>query len=113
MKPDGKQWDLEILCVLPNQSEMIVTVGEKAEGVLHELSDIVEKAKTKAGKQIIKKTEERFPPFYQESYDRIMRDESEFETFWEAILESPVGSELVEDPEDYPCLWVPDSPNAV
>ncbi len=109
-RPDGKKWDLVIACVLPEVTELIFRVQEKSEGVAWELSDIVEKAKTKAGKDIVKRSEERYPPFFNESYDRILRDDEEFEEFWTNILESPVNAELVEEPGDYAALFVPDAP---
>jgi len=113
IKPDGRRWELLIVCVLPEATEMILTVLEAPTGEAYELTDVIEKAKTKAGKEIIKKTEERYPPFYNESYDRIMRDEAELEAFWEQIFESPVKHELVEDSEEYDALWVANAPEAV
>ncbi len=110
MKPDARKWDLLIVCVLPERTEMLFRVLEAPSGSPYELSDIVEKAKAKVGRTIIKKTDERFPPFYGESYDRIIRDESELQERWDAILASPVEFELVEDPEDYEGLWVADAP---
>lgn len=106
MRPHGRRWDLLIVCVLPEQTELIFRVREAPIGGVYELSDLVEKAKTKAGKEIVKRTGERFPPFYGESYDRIMRDAEELKTYWEAIYGSPVANELAESPEDYPALWV-------
>jgi hypothetical protein len=106
LRPEGRKWNLVILCVLPNETNLLFSVNEAPSGTPYELSDIVEKAKAKAGKAIIKKTEERFPPFYQESYDRIIRDAEELEQRLMEILESPVKQELVEDPEEWDCLWV-------
>lgn len=106
LKTQGRQWDVLILCVLPEKTELIFKVLESPKGELYELSDIVEKAKTRTAKEIQKRTEERFSPFYGESYDRILRDDAELQTFWDAILESPVQAELVQDPEDYDALWV-------
>lgn len=105
LKPDGKDLDLIILCVLPEQTEMMFRDQSSKD-----LTDVVDRAKTKAGKLIIKKTGERFPPFFNESYDRIIRDDGEFEEFWMRILESPVDLELVEEPGEYETLWVPNSP---
>jgi hypothetical protein len=105
MKPDGKSWDLVIACVLPAQTELIFRVAEG-----NELSDIVEKAKKRAGKDIVKKSGEKWPPFYDESYDHIIRDDAEFEEFWTKILESPVELELVDEPGDYPELYVSGAP---
>lgn len=105
MKPDGKAWDLVIACVLPGQSELIFRVTEG-----NELSDIVEKAKKRAGKDIIKKSGEKWSPFYDESYDHIIRDDAEFEEFWTKILDSPVDQELVDEPGEYSGLYVAGAP---
>lgn len=106
LRPEGKKWDLEVVCVLPEVTEMIFTVRTGKNDEPFELSDILEKAKTKAGKLIIKKSGERFPPLYNESYDRIIRDDAEFEERWQAIVGSPVDHEFVDDPSDYESLWV-------
>ncbi len=105
MKPDGKKWDLIIACVLPGQTELMFRVEDG-----NELSDIVEKAKKRTGKEIVKKTGEKWPPFYDESYDRIIRDDAEFEEFWTKILESPVDHELVQESGEYPGLYVANAP---
>jgi hypothetical protein len=110
IKPDGRRWDLLILCVLPEQTDLIFTVRAAPTGEAYELSDVVEKAKTKAGKEIVKKSGERFPPFYNESYDRILRDEAELEAYWQQIFDAPVKLELVEDSEEYDALWVANAP---
>jgi hypothetical protein len=111
IKPDGRRWDLLIACVLPEKTDLIFRVLDAPSGEPYELSEIVEKAKAKAGKLIIKKSGERWPPFYNESYDRILRDESELEERWEEIFESPSTYELAEDPEEYDSLWVADAPS--
>lgn len=106
MRAQGKQLDYRIVCVLPNTTEVMFKVSAESDGRPVELARIIEAAKRKAGKKVVKSTGERFPPFFAESYDRIVRDEAEFEERWLAILESPVRAELSEDPEEYPALWV-------
>ena len=106
IRPDGRKWDLLIACVLPEVTELIFTVRKGRDGTPLEIADILEPAKRKTGSKIIKKTGERFPPFYTESFDRIIRDDAEFEERWQALVESPVTLELVSDPEDYSSLWV-------
>ncbi|MEQ1936081.1 MAG: hypothetical protein ABL962_19680 [Fimbriimonadaceae bacterium] len=110
LRPDGRKWDLTILCVLPALTELIFEVHAAPTGRPYELSDIVEKTKTKVGKLIIKKTGERFPPFYGESYDRIIRDEAELEEYWNRIFLSPIAAELAQSPEEYPAMWVAGAP---
>ena len=107
LKPDGRRWDLQILCVLPAATELIFTVIEAPTGRPYELSEIVEKAKTKAGKLIVKKSGERFSPFYNESYDRIVRDEAEFAERWEQIFDSTPDTD---EEDEWEYLWVSPEP---
>jgi hypothetical protein len=106
VRTEGRRFHLEILCVLPEATEMIFAVLPNSKGENYELSKVIETAKRKAGKTIIENTGERFPPFYEESFDRIIRDDAELEERFEAILDSPVSAELAEDPEDYSWLFV-------
>ncbi len=101
-----RRWVLFLACVLPERTDLVFRVLEAPGGEPYELSAIVEVAKTRAGKLISKKTGERFPPFYPESYDRIIRDETELEQRWEEILASPVNLGLADDADSYATLWV-------
>ena len=105
-RPEGRKWDLLVLCVLPERTELIFTMREAPTGQPYELSTIIEKAKAKVGREILKKTDERFPPFYGESYDRIIRDEAELEERLQAIYKSPEEEGVAEDASQYDCLWV-------
>jgi hypothetical protein len=110
LKAEGRQGEILIVCVLPGQTELLLRVQDGEDGVPFEFGDLIEKAKLRAGKAIVKKSGERFPPFYAESYDRIVRDDVELEERWQAILESPVQAELCEEPEEYCALWVSNAP---
>ena len=110
MRPDARKWDLVIACVLPEVTELMFVVLDSPAGAKYELSQIVEKEKARVGRQIQKRTGERYPPFYAESYDRIIRDSSEFETRMFDIMKSPVEAELVELASDYQALFVAESP---
>jgi hypothetical protein len=106
LKSDGRRWEVLLLCVLPETTELLATLRESPTGEPYELSEVIEKAKGRAGKAIVRSTGERFPPFYGESYDRIMRDDEELGSFWERIVNSPVQAELVQSPEEYATLAV-------
>lgn len=112
LRGDGRKWSLLILCVLPQQTEMILELLESPGGAIPELSEVVEKAKGKASKLIIKKSGERFGPFYFESYDRILRDEGEVAEFWDSILDSPVREGLAQEPEGWEELFVANQPSS-
>jgi len=100
LRGEGRQLDLLVLCVMPKESEMIFEVGTDAE-----FSDFIEKAKTKAAKKIMKVTGERFPPLYNESFDRIVRDDDEFEERWMEIVHRPEEQELG-PADDYATLYL-------
>lgn len=106
LRAQNKQLEYQIVCVLPETAELMFKVRGAEDGRPVELARVIESAKRKAGKRVVKATGERFPPFFAESYDRIVRDEAEFEERWMAILESPVRQELAEEPEEYATLWV-------
>ncbi len=105
LKRSGTQWQIDLLCVLPEKTELLVRVVERRPGEPHELSDIVERAKAKAGKEIVKASGERWPPFYGESYDRIVRDDEEFERFANEIAQAPQTLGLADAEGDYATLW--------
>jgi hypothetical protein len=111
LRPQGRKYYLLILAILPEETHMLFRVEKDASGEEFELSDIVEKAKRQAGRAIIKDSGERFPPFYNESFDRIMRDEEELQQYFDRLLEAPVGHYDCEDPELYPYLFVAGSPD--
>jgi hypothetical protein len=106
LRAQGRKLDILIAAVLPEVTELVFKVGVDMSGEHYELSDVIEKAKKKAGKQIIKATEERWPPFYFESYDRIIRDDAELQEHWDRVFASPVTAELCEDPEEWDSMFV-------
>ena len=109
MRPDARKWDLIIACVLPETTELMFVVRENPAGAKYELSNIVEKEKGRVGRQIQKRTGERYPPFYAESFDRIVRDQAEFEERLLAIMRSPLDADLVQQAGDYAGLYVSDT----
>ena len=103
LKADGRTMEMQVVCVLPESTEMLFTMadGEK----VPDLAKIVEGAKRRMGAKTVKRTGEMFAPFYNESYDRIVRDESEYEERFTAICRSPVDLELCEAPDEYEGFW--------
>ncbi|MBL8047645.1 MAG: hypothetical protein JNJ45_03085 [Chthonomonas sp.] len=99
MKLTSKGFDLIIVCALPEATEMMFRFPEGGE-----FSDALEKTKAKAMREILKKSGERYPPVSGESYDRIVRDQAEFEERWETIFESCAPIEE-ETGGDYDWFW--------
>lgn len=103
LRPNEQEWMLAILSVGSERTELIFELLEGKDGRPAELSQIVERAKVKAGKEILKKTGERYPPFFNESYDRIIRDEPEMLERWQAAFDL-----ALDDEETF--LWFRDMP---
>lgn len=110
MRAQRRRLDFLILSVRPTASEMVFLVQKDPEGEPYELSDVVEKAKRQAGAAIIKRSGERFPPFYLESYDRILRDDDEFEATFLRILQAPADEGWIEEEADWVWQFVPEAP---
>lgn len=85
LRPDGMKWDLLALCVGVARTELLFRVHNTPEGKPREIARIVEPAKSRVGRKIMKRTGERYPVFYSESFDRIVRDRAELEEKWKAI----------------------------
>jgi hypothetical protein len=92
--------------VLPEKTEAIFQVLQIQSPTPVELTDVLDRAKKRAAKIMLQRSPDTRPPFYDESFDRIIRDDAEYEALWEAILMAPVNHELVEDPESYGGLYV-------
>lgn len=109
LRLENSVWNLIAACVLPDATEMLFRMARSADGETPEFSEALEKAKASVGRRIAKGAGERFSPFFSESYDRIVRDEEEFEARLDALLGSPVAAGLVEEPEQYDSLFVADA----
>lgn len=109
LKPQGRKWDLLALSVGTEDTEIVFRVRSSPSGRPTEIADIVEPAKRKAGRQIIAKTGERFPPFYVESFDRIVRDDAELQERVEQIVAKACEDEAQQDPRLCLFLWLADS----
>lgn len=106
LRPQGCKWDLIALAVGPEDTEILFRVRPSASGRPTELADIVEPAKRKAGKLIAAKTGERYPPFYEESFDRIVRDDDELRERLENIVAKACDEEAQQDPRSCRFLWL-------
>lgn len=99
----GKQFDIYLLCILPQETEILFCPQNQARG---DFTKTLEKAKSKAGSSIIKRSGERFPPFSGESYDRIIRDAGEYEEFWMNIVGKIEELGLSDSADEYEFLFL-------
>jgi putative transposase len=94
---DGKVFDLEAFCIMPNHVHLLFTPLKDSEGSFFSLSRIMHSLKrytTRESNRILL----RQGPFWQhESYDHFIRNEAEFKKTIEYVLLNPVKAGLVED----------------
>lgn len=96
-----KVYDLISFCIMPNHVHLIFTPLEKGKGNFYSLTEILHSLKRHTARQsnIILK---RSGAFWQdESYDHIIRDESELEQAIKYILYNPVKAGLVKEQADW------------
>lgn len=68
----GKSCEIFALCVAPGETHLLL-----CQNGTKDFAQLIVTAKRKAGKAITDATSERFPPYYEESFDRIVRDVDE------------------------------------
>lgn len=77
----------------------------KSENEYWSLSSIMSSIKGYSAKQIPKVMKHIRTIWQDERYDRIVRNEEEFQAYWQYIRQNPVEAGLSSTPEDYPYLW--------
>lgn len=101
LKREGKHWTLFILFVGPEETQMIFQVTSITKGRPTEFTKLMEKIKSQFGKTLNDEREKRYGVFFNEIYDRIVRDDNEMEELWEAIFNHATEEGFEED-----FLWV-------
>lgn len=103
----GKRYNIYILVVMPDHLHILIKPLLKNEQEYWSLSSILHSIKSYTAKQIPKIMNHIGTIWQPESYDRIVRSEEEFNSYWEYIYNNPLNANLVNNPTDYPFLWYP------
>ncbi len=109
----GSKYDLRAVTVMPDHVHLLVwplpldasspqTVAQRG---FHALSEVLHGIKSYTANQIQKKWQWIGPVWQHESYDRIVRDEAEYEEKWNYIANNAVKKQLAERPEAYRWFW--------
>ena len=109
---DGKKIELLAVVVMPDHVHLLLQpkpVENDPRGLypsgFHDLSEILHSIKSYSAHQIAKARGRSEPVWQGESYDRIVRDEKEFNEKWTYIANNAVMKRLAEEPEAYPWYW--------
>ena len=103
---DGQVYRLVAFCIMPNHLHLVIAPLPKADGVFHSLSAIMHSLKRYTARQanLLLGREGAF--WQQESYDHVVRDESEARRIIEYVLNNPVKAGLAQSWEDWPWNYV-------
>jgi REP element-mobilizing transposase RayT len=90
---------------MTNHVHLLIQPLLKSENEFWSLSSITKSIKGCSAKQIPKVMKYIGIVWQDERYDRIVRNDQEFQQYWEYIRQNPVKAGLSSSPEDYPFLW--------
>lgn len=100
---DGKEYDLHVFCLMPNHVHLVCTPLIRLDGTYYSMSKILHSLKGYTAYQANRLLGRRGAFWQDESYDHVVRDESEMRRIAEYVLNNPVKAGLVAAPEEW--LW--------
>jgi len=102
---DKQRYQIFCLVVMPDHVHILMQPLAKPDNKFWSLSSILHSIKSYSSKQIPKVMKHIGTVWQDEGYDHIVRDEREFQIFWEYIRQNPVKAGLSRTPEEYPFFW--------
>ena len=102
---DRQRYQIFCLVVMPDHVHMLMQPLEKSDNKFWSLSSILHSMKSYSSKQIPQVMKHIGTVWQDERHDHIVRDEREFQVFWEYIRQNPVKAGLSVTPEEYPFFW--------
>jgi putative transposase len=102
---DLQRYQIFCLVVMPDHVHMLMQPLAKSDNKFWSLSSILHSMKSYSSKQIPKVMKHIGTVWQDERHDHIVRDEREFQVFWEYIRQNPVKAGLSVTPEEYPFFW--------
>lgn len=105
LRSGSRKLDVDAACVLPEETILVFRAVQSGKDQPYEISKVVEPVKRKVGAKIIANTGERWSPFWEESFDRIIRDESEYGERIGEIEEAAFSVSGSEEESEYGWLY--------
>jgi REP element-mobilizing transposase RayT len=109
---DGKKIELYAAVVMPDHVHLLVQPRPEAGNggasvplAVVDLSEVLHSIKSFSAHEIAKRTNVNGAVWQHESYDRIVRDEAEFDEKWTYIANNAVMKNLAREPEKYLWFW--------
>lgn len=99
---DGRVYDLDAFCIMPNHVHLVYTPLPKADGAYHAMSAIMHSLKRYTARQANLSLGREGDFWQHENYDHAMRDEAEWRRIITYVLNNPVKAGLVRHWEEWP-----------
>jgi putative transposase len=98
---DGRIYDLDAFCIMPNHVHIVFTPLPKSAGTFHSMSAIMHSLKRYTARQanLLLAREGKF--WQHENYDHMVRDEAEWARIISYVVLNPVVAGLVRDWRDW------------
>jgi putative transposase len=100
-----KKYKLYACVVMDRHVHLIVLPLEISGGQYHSLAQIMHSIKSFSANKIQRTTGKRGNIWFDENYDRVIRDDNEFYEKISYIMNNPVKAGLVKDPDSYRWLY--------
>jgi putative transposase len=104
-----KRYKIYSAVIMPDHVHLLLEPLVKSENEYWSLSSILHSIKSYSSKQVAQVMKHIGIVWQDERYDRIIRNEQEFQQFWDYIRENPVKANLSNSPEEYSFYWQIDS----
>jgi REP element-mobilizing transposase RayT len=103
---NGKKFHLHSAVIMRNHVHLLLTpLRKKGTDDSFTLAEITKGIKGASSRRINQLLQKTGSIWQDESFDRVVRTEGEFESKMLYIMENPVAAGLVRSPHDYPWYW--------
>jgi len=109
---DGRRYELFGACVMPNHVHLLIEPmverqNESGNSIFFSLSKILHSIKSFTANRINKIEKVNEPVWESESFDRMIRSESDLQEKFEYITRNPWDAGIAKPKDDYPWVWYP------
>ncbi len=104
---NGRRYHLYAVCVMPDHVHLLIEPSLNEAGGFHPLTGILHSIKSFTAHEINRANGKTGPVWEKESFDRLIRSESDLQEKFSYITRNPWDSKIVPANEDYPWVWWP------
>jgi REP element-mobilizing transposase RayT len=110
LRGHGKRFQLHAAVVMPDHVHLLLTPSQDENGWPYGLPAILKLIKGASARCVNNLIASSGPVWQDESFDHVLRSRESLKEKREYIRQNPVRRGLVNNPEEYPWLWVEPAP---